>query len=140
MNFNIIDGDNDYTDLLPEFIKLYNNTKIPVHEIPDMLGVNLLTYRKLRRDAHDAGMIKLRRKPNKKKPTYKTHPKYYCKCIGNGGFEFHVMRTINGKQLYFGNFKKEKHAKRMVELLDEYGWDKSMAGELKKKVLMEDLE
>ena len=137
MNFNIIDGNDDYLDLTPDFIELYNNPEITVRKIQEKLNINLGTYRKLRRHCIENNYINKRKAHRPKKRTYKTNPKYYCHTVQKGIEYYHVQRRLNGEMVHFANFKKAKHAKRMVELLTECNWDKSRAKELKEVVLNE---
>ena len=138
MNFNIVDGDNGYRELLPKFSELYNDKQIRVATIKKQLGLCQNDYRKLRRDAIKEGLITPRTKPyNTKKPTYKTNPRYVCKSISKGIVYFIVTRTINGKRIFYGNFKDIRQADRMVELLKENDWDINKRDELKQQVLEE---
>ena len=137
MNFNIVDGDNDYLDLLPEFAELYNNKDIPASKIPEMLGVTRPTYRKLRRDALEEDLITLRHKPKRKRETYKTAPKNYSHQVCKGIEYYHVQKRIDGKLLHFATFKDARQAERMVELLRECDWDRSKVDELKARVMEE---
>ena len=137
MNFNIVDGDNGYRELLPEFSKLYNDDYIPVTEIMDRLGLNMNTYRKLRRDAIEEDLVIPRRAKYKKKISYKINPKYISKAH-RGRFEYYrVVKRIDSKVLYFGYFKDYRQAERMVELLKENDWDISLRTKLKEQVLRE---
>ena len=137
MNFNIVDGDNGYRELLPEFSKLYNDDYIPVTEIMDRLGLNMNTYRKLRRDAIEEDLVVPRRAKYKKKISYKINPKYISKAH-RGRFEYYrVVKRIDSKVLYFGYFKDYRQAERMVELLKENDWDISLRTKLKEQVLRE---
>lgn len=138
MNFNIVDGDNGYRELLPVFSELYNDKQIRVATIKEQLGLCQNDYRKLRRDAIEEGLILPRTKPyNTKKPTYKTNPRYVYKSIKKGIVYFTVTRTINGKRIFYGNFKDIRQADRMVELLKENDWDINKRDELKQQVLRE---
>ena len=137
MNFQIIDGDNGYRELLPEFSKLYNDDYIPVTEIMGRLGLNMNTYRKLRRDAIEEDLVIPRRAKYKRKTSYKINPKYISK-VHHGRFEYYkVIKRIDSKVIYFGYFKDYRQAERMVELLVECDWDINRRHELKEQVLME---
>lgn len=137
MNFNIIDGNNDWLDLTPTFIELYNNPEIRVQKIIEKLGINLGTYRKLRRHCIENNLVSKRKAHRPKKRTYKTHPKYYCHTVQKGIEYYHVQKRIDGKSVYFANFKNVRDAERMVELLIECDWDKSQVDRLKSEVLSE---
>ena len=137
MNFTIVDGDNTYRELLPRFSELYNDDYIPVTEIMDRLGLNMNTYRKLRRDAIEEDLVTPRRAKYKRKTSYKINPKYISK-VHHGRFEYYkVIKRIDSKVIYFGYFKDYRQAERMVELLKEHDWDISKRDELKEQVLRE---
>ena len=137
MNFNIVDGNRDYMDLLPKFVELYNNPEIRTKKILSQLSIGIPEYRKLRREAVSEGLITLRKQSRKKKKTCRTNPKYYSHHVTKGIEYYHVQKHINGKLTHFATFKDARHAKRMVELLKECDWDKSMVEVLKERVLNE---
>jgi hypothetical protein len=137
MNFNIIDGNDDYLDHTQEFIELYNNPEITVPKIREKLDITLSTYRKLRKHCIENKLVSKRKSHRPRKRTYKTNPKYYCHTVQRGIEYYHVQRRVNGEMVHFANFKKAKHAERMVELLIECDWDKSKVPELKELVLNE---
>ena len=137
MNFNIIDGNNDWINLTPTFIELYNNPEITVPKIREKLNITNNEYRKLRKHCIENKLVSKRKTYRPRKRTYKTNPKYYCHTVQKGIEYYHVQRRLNGEMVHFANFKKAKHAKRMVELLTECNWDKSRAKELKEVVLNE---
>ena len=137
MNFNIIDGDNDWLDLTPRVIDLYNNPKIHVPEIIEKLNITRNTYRKLRKHCIENKLVSKRKTYRPRKRTYKTNPKYYCHTVQKGIEYYHVQRRLNGEMVHFANFKKACHAERMVELLNEHDWDKSKVPELREMVLNE---
>ena len=135
MNFNIIDGNDDWLDLTPEFIKLYNDPNVTVPKIREKLNINLGTYRKLRRHCIENEWVSKRKHSKHKKRTYRTHPRYWSKTVNKGIEYYHVQRRWNGRIVHYATFKKAKYAERMVELLGEYDWDKSMVPLLKERVL-----
>lgn len=135
MNFNIIDGDNNYRNRLPEFSRLYNDKNIPVATIKTGMNLSQSEYKKLRRDAIQEGLVTPRTKEYKTKESYKTNPQYVYRQLSKGSY--HVIRSINGKRCYYGSFNDYRQAKRMVELLKEYNWDITLRTELKERVLNE---
>jgi hypothetical protein len=137
MNFNIIDGDNDWLDLTPRFIELYNNPENTVNKIREKLNINLGTYRKLRRHCIEHGLITKRKAYRPKKRTCRTHPRYYTHSVTKGIEYYHVNRRYGDKVVVYATFKNASQAKRMVELLIECDWDKSRVEELKERVLNE---
>ena len=137
MNFNIVDGDNQYRELLPVFSEMYNDKQIRVTEIKKQLGIGVNEYKKLRRDAIQEGLVKPRTKQYKRKRSYKTNPKYVQKTIYKGIEYYQIHRVFNGKRYYYGNFRNYRQAERMVELLYENDWDINKRDELKEQVMME---
>jgi hypothetical protein len=137
MNFKIIDGDNGYRELLPVFSEMYNDNQIPVATIKEQLSLGQNDYRKLRRDAIEEGLCNPRRKAYKKKLPYKVNPKHIGTQYRGGVEYFKVIKSINGKRVYFGYFKDYRQAERMVELLKENNWDISLRNKLKEQVMME---
>jgi hypothetical protein len=136
MNFNIIDGNQDWLTLLPQFTRLYNNHEIPVTQIKKQLNIGKNTYNKLWKESKENGLITPRRKPNKKR-TYRTHPKYYSPTTTRGITYFRVAKHINGKYTYFCQFKKKEQAELMVEKLKKVNWNQSQTEQLKSEVLSE---
>lgn len=140
MNFNIINGNDDYIQKAEEFARLYNNPRIPVVKIREKMNLNHNTYRKLLKYCKENKMVKLRYKYNKWNKRYKDKRivKNYTKIRRKGYNYFMVCKFINNKDCYFATFKEEKQAQRMVELLRECDWDYSKRYELKEKVLSEE--
>jgi hypothetical protein len=137
MNYRVIDGDDQYLERVPEFIKLYENRQYTVPDILEEMNIPRNIYKKLRKHCIEENLIRLRRKPNKKKPTYKQAPKHYS-CTHCKGIEYYaVHKRINGVPTYFGTFRKARQAERMVELLEECDWDYSRRYELKEQVMNE---
>ena len=130
MNFSIRDGDNDYLDKLPEFVKEYNNNDLNIEEIILKLDITMCEYRKLRRQGLEDGSITLRRKPNKPKESYKNNPKNYSHTL-NGG---HTYFTITKNNTYYTSCKTERQAKEIVRRLRACGWDKSKVDLIKESV------
>ena len=137
MNFNIIDGNNDWLDLTPDFIQLYNNPENTVSKIREKLGINLGTYRKLRRHCVENGLVNKRKAYRPKKKTCRTHPRYYTHSVTKGIEYYHVNRRQGDKVIIYATFKNAKQAELMVEKLKECGWDKKQAERLKSEVLSE---
>lgn len=129
--FRVIDGDNDWLDLTPTFIELYNNPEISVRKIQEKLEISIGTYRKLRRHCIENKLIKSR---HGRKPSAKPVPKFYSTTKQKGIDYFHVTK----KGVFYASFRKARQAERMVELLDECGWDYNLRYELKKQVLEEE--
>ena len=74
MNFNIIDGNDDYLDKLPEFVEAYNGNKLSIPELQQELNITNSEYRKLRKAGIEENLITLKRRGRKKKKTYRPRP------------------------------------------------------------------
>ena len=64
MNFNIINGNDDYIQRADEFAKYYNNHDMRINEIKQKMGLSENAYEKLRKYCKENHMIKLRYKYN----------------------------------------------------------------------------
>ena len=133
MNFNIIDGNDDYLDKLPEFVEAYNGNKLSIPELQQELNITNSEYRKLRKAGIEENLITLKRRGRKKKRTYKTNPKHYSSHLIKGRFYW----KIHYKDDYYGNVKTEKQAKEMVRRLEAVNWDKTQAQRIKEEVIRE---
>ena len=130
MNYNIIDGNDDYLELVPEFTELYNNKKIKVNSIKKRLGLSKNMYNKLLKYCKEENLITPRRKPNKRRETYKTNPKNYSQ-ISNGKYISFAVRK-NG--VHYCNCKTAREAEQIVEKLRECNWDKSQLSRIRAEV------
>ena len=133
MNFNIIDGNDDYLDKLPEFVEAYNSNKLSIPELQQELNINNSEYRKLRKAGIEENLITLKRRGRKKKRTYKTNPKHYSSHLIKGRFYW----KIHYKDDYYCNVKTEAQAKEIVRRLEAVDWDKSQAARIKEEVIKE---
>ena len=133
MNFNIIDGNDDYLDKLPEFVEAYNGNKLSIPELREELDISQSDYRKLRKAAIEENLITLKRRGRKKKKTYRTHPKYYGKNITKGISYWRVYKN----ETHYCNVKTEEQAKEIVKRLEAVNWDKSQAARIKEEVIRE---
>lgn len=134
MNFNIIDGDQDWMDLIPTFTEMYNDTNIRVSEIKSRMGIGQNTYTKLRRHCKDEGLIHLRTREYKKKVST---PRYWHHTVAKGIEYYKVVKRVNGEIVHFGSFKDARQAERFVELMKECDWDYNRRDALKQQVLNE---
>lgn len=140
MEFNIIDGNDNYLELADEFAKYYNIHTLSKNKLKQIMGINENTYRKLLKYCKEEQMINLRYKYNnwgKRKQNQKTHPQNYNKITTRGHTYWVVNKYVDGVRLHFAMFKKKSQAKRMVELLKECDWDYTKRFELKEQVLNE---
>ena len=133
MNFNIIDGNDDYLDKLPEFVEAYNGNKLSIPELQQELNITNSEYRKLRKAGIEENLITLKRRGRKKKRTYKTNPKHYSSHLIKGRFYW----KIHYKDDYYGNVKTEEQAKEIVKRLEAVNWDKTQAQRIKEEVIRE---
>ena len=131
MNFNVIDGNDDYLQKLPEFVYEYNRGYLSVPKLIEKLDITRGEYRKLRRTSLEEGLITLKRKGNKKKQTYKTNPRYYGKHMVKGITYWHVHH----KNKYICNCKTEKQAQEIVRRLKRVDWDLRYLNNIKEEVL-----
>ena len=130
MNFNIINGDDDYLQRVPEFVELYNANYLSVEKIIETMQIRRTTYRKLRKYCLEEGLINLRRKPNKKKENCKTNPKNYSHTLNRG----HTYFTDYKNGVHYTSCKTEAQAKEIVRRLRACNWDKSKVEMIKEDV------
>ena len=130
MNFRVVDGNRDYLDLLPNFIKLYNDPDIKAKDIPFLLDINQKEYLNLRKEAISEGLLNLRYPLREKKRKVRV-PSY----VYRSGYRWEIHKRVGGDNLYFGSYEKRDDALRIVELLKECGWDKSQLERIKREVL-----
>ena len=131
MNFNVIDGNDDYLQKLPEFVYEYNRGYLSVPKIIEKLDITRGEYRKLRRTSLEEGLITLKRKGNKKKETYKTNPKYYGKTVTKG----RVYWKVYYKNQYLCLCKTKQQAETIVERLKKVNWDLRYLNNIKEEVM-----
>ena len=131
MNFNVIDGNDDYLEKLPEFVYEYNRGYLSVPKIIEKLDITRGEYRKLRRTSLEEGLITLKRKGNKKKETYKTNPKYYGKTVTKG----RVYWKVYYKNQYLCNCKTKQQAQEIVRRLKRVNWDLKYLNNIKEEVM-----
>ena len=135
MNFRIVEGNDPLEDIAEDFIRLYADETVRVKDICDEFGISKSQYINLLQRLRRRGEITKVRNPHagrKKTRQYsKLHPKNYV--YNRKEKTFQVRR--NGE--YYACFKKEKDAKRYVELMRENDWDKSKRWTLKEMVVKE---
>lgn len=78
------------------------------------------------------GLIK--KYPKGRPKHYKRQPKFYSFQRNAGKF------TVNKRNVYYGSFKREKEARRCVELLKECDWDKTQMPNILNKINQEIME
>ena len=127
MNFTITDGNNDWLDLVPEFVELYNANYLSVQKLMEVMGITRGTYRQLRKYCIEEGLIVLRRLPNK---TRSSKPKNYSRVI-RGDFTYFNVRK---NQKYYCTCKTREQAEEIVRRLEACGWDISKVQSIKESV------
>lgn len=134
VNVTIRDGGPLTPELLENFEKEYIENKVPVKDLKIKYGLGPRTFSELIKDIKKrTGFSRktasgLRGRPNGKHYRYRESKKRWV-----------VSKTINGKTVYFGSFKTENGAKRMVEELKKINWDVSKKYEIREKVRKEEL-
>lgn len=78
------------------------------------------------------GLIK--KYPKGRPKHYKREPKFYSFQRNAGKF------TVRKRNVYYGSFKREKEARRCVELLKECDWDKKEMPNILNKINQEIME
>lgn len=66
MNFRVVDGDDDYLNLVPDFIRLYEDLSISIPMLQEQLGINRQVYKKLLKHCKEYDLITLRDKTNRR--------------------------------------------------------------------------
>ena len=135
MNFRVIDGDDDYLELVDDFIQLYNHSSINVNEICEVLGVPYNIYCKLRKYCVEEGLIILRRGKKPNGGGYRLNPSYIGRCLTDSGEYWQIRKFIDGSVEYFGNYKRYSDAELVVNRLIMCDWDKSQLDKIREEVL-----
>ena len=110
------------------FIDEVNRRELPMKEIMERLGIDSYTKQKYLTKGKEEGLI-----PNEK---------YTCRKVKN--YYYHakhqkwvVRKVVRGTDTYFGEYETEEMARRVVELLTENNWDKSVLRAIQKRVVVE---
>ena len=131
MNFNVIDGDRNYLQKTEAFVEEYNRNYLSVTKLCEKLNITRNEYRKLRKHCVEENLITLKRKPNKRKKTYRTHPKYYSKTITRG----QVYWKVHKNNKYICNCKTRQQAEEIVKRLKKVDWDLKYLNNIKEDVM-----
>ena len=94
-----------------QFIKLYNDPKLTVFDIRQIMGLNKHQYGKLRKKTGVAN-----------RTTNYSRSKHYNR-LPNG--KYSIRKMINGKHHFLGVYNTEKDRDRVLEICEEYNWDLS---------------
>ena len=130
--FRIVEGNDDFLEKVPEFVRLYNNHDIKIVDLRKRLNISRGLYRRLLKYCVDEKLLTLRRQGrNVKKPHT---PTYITRSINNGKECYMISKTINMVEHYFCKTYDYKTAERIVELLKDCEWDKNELPRIKKAV------
>lgn len=135
IDFNIVENAPDFeSELYERFIQLYNSD-IPVKKIYKKLDITPRRYCKIRKKAIQEGRVQSRKpavNKNNQKNCKRVVKNYTYSTIKNA---FIVKKSINGKEIYYGSYKKEKDAQQIVDELKKANWDKNELPRIKEEVL-----
>ena len=135
MNFNIVDGDDDWISLVDTFVHAYNHTSMTVNEICESLKIEYNIYRKLRKYCLEEELIIPRRGKQPSFGGYRRSPSYIGRCLTGGGEYWQIRKFINGTVKYFGNYRRYSDAEKVVNRLIMCDWDKSQLDSIREEVL-----
>lgn len=132
-----------YVEKYDEFIRLYNESDLTVSEIKLELDWTASVYNQAKEKALSENRLNVRN-PNYKKRIYNSSkpkkPKYYSK--NTYGKYVVVKRFYKGdnqtENLYYGTYKYEWQARRIVEELKKVNWDVNCLEDIRKKVVYDD--
>ena len=133
MNFNIIDGNDDYLNKLPEFVEAYNSNKLSIPELREELDISQSDYRKLRKAAIEENLITLKTRGRKKTSKPIVKPRNYSRYKSKG----YIYYIIYKNETHYCNVKTEAQAKEIVKRLEACNWDKTQAQRIKEEVIKE---
>lgn len=133
MNFNIIDGNDDYLNKLPEFVEAYNSNRLSIPELREELDISQGDYRKLRKAAIEENLITLKTRGRKKKTKPIVKPRNYSK-TQTRKYTYYVVYKNDS---HYCNCKTEAQAKEIVKRLEAVNWDKTQAQRIKEEVIRE---
>lgn len=133
LNFRVVEGEpEDYWDKYEEFIRLYNDNRIPVRRIKEKLGLRETKYNQYRNRAIEENKLELRYNVYVSKKGGYTPAKYYHET--NCG-TFHVQKWMGNRSVSFGTYRSERIAKEIVKKLKEVNWNKDELHRIRKEVL-----
>ena len=143
LNFKVIENSPPtYMEKYEEFVRLYNDERITVEDIRKRLGWTMKVYSDAREQALSEGLIVDRRTENMKKNKGRPRkakfvPKYYTYKKRVGKFQVSKRYYHNGEYYnvnYYGFYRNERDAQKIVEELKKVNWDKSKLGEIQKRL------
>lgn len=127
-NFRIIENNNEVD--YEEFKKDYSNSSLLKEEIRKKYDLRPSDFKDLVKKCEDEGVI--RERP-RKKHIFKNFSKYYYKTKKG----YVVTKYVGNKSVYYGQYKYEEDAKKIVEWLKEHNWDKELFKQNKTKIIGE---
>lgn len=132
MNFNIVDGENDFEIYKEDFLRFYNNPRIRVATIPKRMGISESKFRKLRTHYEEIGLITLRQvgRPRKKK-----EPRVAKHIHKNPNNYKNPCWNIRRNGIYYCCTTDYRKAEEIVEKLEQCNWDKTKVKEIKAEVM-----
>ena len=133
MNFNIIDGNDDYLDKLPEFVEAYNGNKLSIPELREELDISQSDYRKLRKAAIEENLITLKTRGRKKTSKPIVKPRNYSRYKSRGYIYYNIYKN----DIHYCSVKTEQQAQEIVKRLEAVNWDKTQAQRIKEEVIKE---
>lgn len=135
VTFNIIEGDDFFESIHDEFLRLYHSKNISVKEMIKVLGITRSQYQNFRKRLIRTGEIHYNRNPYGGRKKVRLHSKKFPRNYfwSSQHERFHVKY----RNRYYACFKEEDEAKRFVELMRKYGWDRSRIKEFREFVLKE---
>lgn len=127
VEFNIIEKSESYDEYYedyPIFVELYNDKSITVKDIKKELNLSKSKYKNYLNKALDDGDVSSR-------DTH-TNPTYYTK-YKNRYVVYHWDKN-SSSLVYFGVYRREVHARRVVEELKKVDWNKSCLKRIKQEL------
>lgn len=115
MNYNIIEGSNDYYEKYDLFVKAYNDG-VNVRKIRTDLSLTSHRYQQYKKQALDEGKIKPRRDMK--------NPKYYTR-TPNGHYIITKRDNESQKMRSYGTYHTLEETLKMIEFLKKNNWQRS---------------
>lgn len=127
VEFNIIEKSESYDEYYedyPIFVELYNDKSITVKDIRNELNLSRSKYKNYLNKALDDGDVSSR--------DTRVNPTYYTK-YKNRYVVYHWDKNTSSL-VYFGVYRREFHARRVVEELEKVDWNKSCLKRIKQEL------
>lgn len=144
VNFRIVENaPPSYVEKYDEFVELYNDHSVTVKEIGELLGWSTNVFEQAKEHALSEGKISLRKPYGNRGKWVKVRkvPKYYSYSKNSGKFTVkkHIFDEVVGESvlIYYGSYKRECVAKRVVEELKKVDWDKNKLDEIHSQIMLD---